>query len=194
MHEIFLSLNKLTRELEELNVDLLQTEFEETELYFPKGDIYNSLINTIEDGIKAHKNNERLKAWHCFNYHANLGSMLAKYWKGYYLWEGYQCEKNEMEAAKLFKEAADDGVPDAQLRYAFTLVVGNKITNEKLFLQYIEKAAYNNNITAQYNLGDIYFNGRMRIKKDKNLGKLLFQIAAQNGHPKAIEILKQLDE
>ncbi|PKY28487.1 hypothetical protein RhiirB3_473961 [Rhizophagus irregularis] len=40
---------------------------------------------------------------------------------GYYYWEGYVVEKSLGKAVELFKEAADKGVPDAQLRYAFDL-------------------------------------------------------------------------
>lgn len=60
----------------------------EMELYFPKNDIYEPSIITIEEGISAHIDHDRESAWRCFNYHADLGNMLAKYWKGYYLWEG----------------------------------------------------------------------------------------------------------
>ena len=58
-------------------------------MYPSNNGIYNSSFITVEDGITTHRNNERAKAWNCFNYHADRGSMLSKYLKGYYLWEGY---------------------------------------------------------------------------------------------------------
>ncbi|RHZ82125.1 hypothetical protein Glove_114g148 [Diversispora epigaea] len=46
------------------------------------------------------------------------GYSLTKYWKGYYLQNGYYGRKEPKEALKLFKAAADEGVPDAKLSYA----------------------------------------------------------------------------
>ncbi|CAB4392293.1 unnamed protein product [Rhizophagus irregularis] len=62
---------------------------------------------TLEEGINAHKNRDYEKAWKCFEYHALNGSACAKHWMGYYLWGGRSVEKNQEEAARLFKEAAD---------------------------------------------------------------------------------------
>lgn len=166
----------------------------EMELYFPKNDIYEPSIITIEEGISAHIDHDRESAWRCFNYHADLGNMLAKYWKGYYLWEGYGCGKDKFKAAKLFKEAADYGIPEAQLRYAFTHIAEDSINkeNNQLFLRYITLAADNNNTTAQYNLGDMYYNGKLGVEKDQELGLKLIQIAAQNEQPKAMDFLNNL--
>ena len=58
-------------------------------------------------------------------------SIVAKYWKGRYLWEGYLDDIKEREEGKtLLKEAADEGSPEAQLRYAFTL--SNDLGNEEI--------------------------------------------------------------
>ncbi|CAG8744518.1 25096_t:CDS:2, partial [Gigaspora margarita] len=78
-------------------------------------------IISLEEGIKAHKNKEYHKAWDCFEYHADIGNPTAKFWKGNYFWNGY-IVKNKKLASELFKEAADDGIPEAQLRYAFSMV------------------------------------------------------------------------
>ncbi len=103
-------------------------------------------IPLLDEGVKAHKEKETSKAWEIFCEHANLGSTKAKFWKGYYLWEGYAGEKDRKQASKLFKEAADDGLADAQLHYAFSLVSnqGSKF-DRKLFFEYLTKAADNNN-------------------------------------------------
>ena len=73
--------------------------------------------------------------------------------------EGYIGKKDRVEASKLFKEAADDGSSDAQLRYALSLV-GNPKFDIKVFIEYLRKAADSNNSTAQYNLGDLYIYSR----------------------------------
>ncbi|CAG8522749.1 5382_t:CDS:2 [Funneliformis mosseae] len=151
-------------------------------------------IIPLEDGIAAHKRKETNVAWECFNAHADLGNTTAKYWKGYYLWEGYAGQKDRVEASKLFKAAADDGLADAQLRYAFSLV-GNPGTkfNKNVFIEYLTKAADNNNSTAQFNLGDLYIHGKLGVSKDELLGKKYLKLAALSSQPKAIEILQKLN-
>ncbi|CAG8527040.1 9566_t:CDS:2, partial [Dentiscutata heterogama] len=57
-------------------------------------------------------------SWECFNCHANIGSNEAKYWKGYYLLTGMNGSKDPEAALCLFKEAADNVIADARLRYA----------------------------------------------------------------------------
>ncbi|RIA81175.1 kinase-like domain-containing protein [Glomus cerebriforme] len=152
-------------------------------------------IMPLEEGIAAHKKKELQVAWDCFNAHADLGNTTAKYWKGYYLWEGYACQQDRVEASKLFKEAADDGLPDAQLRYAFSLVPGNPGNpgkfDKKVFIEYLTKAAGNNNSTAQFNLGDLYLNGKLNVTKDEELGIKYLRLAALANQPKAIEILRK---
>ncbi|CAI2166719.1 19772_t:CDS:10 [Funneliformis geosporum] len=148
-------------------------------------------IMPLRDGIAAHKRNEWDTAWECFNAHAELGNTTAKYWKGYYLWEGYSCQKDRVEASKLYKAAADDGFPDAQLRYAFSLIDNPGIKfNKKIFIEYLIKASDNNSSTAQFNLGDLYFNGKMGVTKDVSLGKKYLNLAALNSHHKAIIMLQ----
>jgi TPR repeat protein len=66
---------------------------------------------------------------------------------------GTTCTKDRNEASKLFKEAADFGYADVQVRYAFSLILDNSEIDEEEFTKYIRKAAENNNISAQYNLG-----------------------------------------
>ncbi|GBB92361.1 hypothetical protein RclHR1_00020064 [Rhizophagus clarus] len=150
-------------------------------------------IPTLDDGISAHKKKDTTKAWEIFCEHTNLGSIKAKYWKGYYLWEGYAGQKDRKLASTLFKEAADDGLADAQLRYAFSLVgnQGSKF-DRKVFIEYLTKAAENQNSTAQFNLGDLYLNGKLGVPQNIELGKKYLRLAALTNQPKAIEILQKL--
>ncbi|RIB21201.1 hypothetical protein C2G38_2177351 [Gigaspora rosea] len=48
-----------------------------------------------------------LQLWKCFKENADLGNLSAKYWKGYYLYNGYDgvVEKDQTSAMELFKEA-----------------------------------------------------------------------------------------
>jgi len=151
------------------------------------------LIMPLEEGIAAHKRKDMSTAWECFNAHADLGNTVAKYWKGYYLWEGYSSQKDRAEASKLFKEAADDGLPDAQLRYAFSLVgnPGSKF-DRKVFIEYLTKAADNDNSIAQFNLGDLYVHGKLGVTNNIPLGTKYLKLAALSNLPKAIEILQKM--
>ncbi|KAG9295860.1 hypothetical protein G9A89_006599 [Geosiphon pyriformis] len=146
----------------------------------------------LEDGIKAHKAGERQKAWECFQAHAELGNTTAIYWKGYYLWEGYCGVKDRKTAAFLFKKSADDGIADAQLRYAFCMVMNEGVKfNRNQFLQYLKLSADNGNPSAQFNLGDVYLFGKLGVPKNEQEGERYMRLAALKNQPKAIEILKK---
>jgi TPR repeat protein len=148
---------------------------------------------TLEEGIKAHKNREHEKAWECFKYHAKNENAYAKHWMGYYLWEGKYIQKNQDEAAKLFKEAADKGIHDAQLRYAFTLrkdLVKKKKRDE--FMKYLTLSADGGNSTAQFNLGDIHVNGKLSIPEDKKKGIHYLKLSALQDQPNAVKLLEKM--
>ncbi|CAG8657266.1 5795_t:CDS:1, partial [Diversispora eburnea] len=103
-----------------------------------------------------------------------------------------EVEKDRKKASELFKEAADE-IPDAQLRYAFSLVNNPLVKfDREIFLKYITKAANNNNPTAQYNLGEVYFYGKLNQKKDEKLGIKYLKLAALNDQPKAKKLLQEL--
>ncbi|CAG8440191.1 1522_t:CDS:2 [Acaulospora morrowiae] len=143
-------------------------------------------IIPLEEGIKAHRSKNYEKAWKCFEKHAALGDPKAKYWLGYCLYDGIYKPKDQEKAVQLYKEAADAGVADAQLRYAFAMK-----KKEEVFMTYLVKAANNGNSTAQFNLGDIYLKGLCGLSKDKEKGLLYFRLAALKKHPLAIKLLKQ---
>ncbi|CAG8545775.1 10879_t:CDS:2 [Diversispora eburnea] len=150
-------------------------------------------IIPLEEGIAAHWKKEHAKAWKCFLAHADLKNTTAKYWKGIYLWEGIEVEKDRKQACELFKEAADDEIAEAQLSYAFSLVNDPTVEfDRETFLKYITKAANNNNSTAQFSLGEVYLYGKLNQKKDEKLGKKYLRLAALNNQPKAKEVLQKL--
>ncbi|PKC08331.1 kinase-like protein [Rhizophagus irregularis] len=112
--------------------------------------------------------------WECFNAHANLGNKTAMYWKGLYLWKGF-VEENQIEAKRLFKIAADSGIAEAQLEYAFAYDSENLENpdlpfNEKECWKYLEMAAENSNPTALYHVGITYYNGNVGVQQDKERG------------------------
>ncbi|CAG8544651.1 9908_t:CDS:10 [Diversispora eburnea] len=149
-------------------------------------------IVPLEEGIEAHKNKDYKKAWSCFEENVKINSTVAKYWMGYYLSEGLLGKKDLVKANLLFKEAADDGIADAQLHYAFSLFNTPGIEfDPKVFVPYLTKAANGGNIAAQYNLGDMWFNGKILGIKDIELGTKYFKLAALNNDPRSIKILKE---
>ncbi|RHZ78091.1 hypothetical protein Glove_168g253 [Diversispora epigaea] len=151
-------------------------------------------IIPLEEGIAAHRKKEYAKAWDCFLAHTDLDNATAKYWKGRYLWEGIQVEKDRKQARELYKEAADNEIADAQLRYAFSFVDNPLVKfDREIFLKYITKAADNNNPTAQFNLGDVYLHGQLEHKKDVELGKKYLRLAALNNQPDAKDLLQKLE-
>ncbi|GBC28741.2 kinase-like domain-containing protein [Rhizophagus irregularis DAOM 181602=DAOM 197198] len=150
-------------------------------------------IIPLDEGIKAHRARDYQKAWKCFEYHAENGNTTAKCWKGRYLWEGFHDGiKSREEGKELLKEAADEGHHDAQLFYAFTFVrVLPENNNIDTFMKYITKSAEGNNNIAQYNLGDIYYNGKLNIPKNEDEGIKWLRKAAFNDNNNAIRFLEK---
>ncbi|CAI2163813.1 2698_t:CDS:2 [Funneliformis geosporum] len=153
--------------------------------------VHDSIIPIIpfKEGLVAHKKKNYEMAWKCFEEHANVGDMLGKYWQGYYYLEGRYVEKNLAKAKELFKESADGGNADSQLRYAFCLIdKENEHIDCTKFLKYLKMSADNDNSTALYNLGEIYLRGRLGIEKDHDKGVQYLKLAALKGQQKAIDI------
>jgi serine/threonine protein kinase len=144
----------------------------------------------VKEGLQAHKDGNYEKAWRCFEANANVGDILAIYWQGYYYLEGKHVSKDKQKAMELFRKAADAGNADAQLRYAFCLIdKENKNIDSTKFMKYLQLAADNNNATALYNLGDVYFSGKLGFKKNREKGIHYLRQAALHKQAKAKEIL-----
>jgi hypothetical protein len=72
------------------------------DLELPDEDISLVRAISLEEGIQAYINKEHQKAWECFDFHAKNNSIVAKYWKGRYLWEGYLDDIKEREEGKMY--------------------------------------------------------------------------------------------
>ncbi|CAG8786267.1 21556_t:CDS:2 [Gigaspora margarita] len=155
--------------------------------------------STLEDGIKLSNQNteeSREKAWRYFEYHADiLNNFKAKYYKGFYLLEGYgKVKKDPKKAKKLFKEAADNDITKAQYYYA-CLIAKEAANNPSLVeecIMYLEKAAGNESPDALFSLGNIYYDGKLNIQKDKEKGIKYYKMAAIKDHSEAIKKLEEL--
>ncbi|CAG8640854.1 9037_t:CDS:2, partial [Dentiscutata heterogama] len=141
----------------------------------------------LDKGIEFHKKREYESAWKCFEENADFGDPVAKYWQGYYLFNGYFVEKDEEKANKFFKEVADNdeiywhvdsdaqyqnAVSDASYRYAVSLLNDEKKREENRdeIIKYLELANKKKNPDAMYCLGNIYVNGKLKVEQNVDLG------------------------
>ncbi|CAG8639553.1 8856_t:CDS:2 [Acaulospora morrowiae] len=152
---------------------------------------------SVQEAINEHKRGNKQKAWECFSHHAGNGDMLAKYWVGYYLYysEIGELKKNAKEnlvrAAQLFKETADNGKPEGQLRYGTCLWLGKGVkTNYNEAIRYLTSAADSGNVEAMYNVGGAYYNGT-GVEKNSEKGATYLRAAAKRKNIKAIEVCKK---
>ncbi|CAG8683308.1 10281_t:CDS:1, partial [Dentiscutata heterogama] len=169
----------------------------------------------LNEGIKFHQMKDYENAWDCFEENAKLGNPIAKYWQGYYLYNGYLKIDKEL-AYKLFKEVADDNdieeyqgtvsddqyqnaISDAPYRYAVSLLndASKRVENRDKIIHYLELAKENNNPEAMYLLGDIYVNGKLQMEKDIKLGLEYLNLTLKHNGPSrgdAINLLKKFSE
>ncbi|RIA89089.1 kinase-like domain-containing protein [Glomus cerebriforme] len=157
---------------------------------------------TVDEAAKHHKLPEGKRdlelAYKCFDAYAELGDMKAKYFKAYYIQQGYaerDMDKNEKDKliADLFKEVADSGdeYPEAQLRYGNCLVKGIGVKKSlKEAALYFTKAAENGQVVGMFNAASLYFTGGAG-KKDPKLGEKYMKLAAYKQHAQAIEYCKK---
>ncbi|CAG8458103.1 36329_t:CDS:2 [Gigaspora margarita] len=103
-------------------------------------DNHISLKNVLsaQDALIEHKksNGNKKDAFESFKVHAEHGNITAMYWYGYYLDKENNPFNSEetieekqyrfQKAAALFKETADEGLTDGQLRYGYCLWYGEK--------------------------------------------------------------------
>ncbi|CAB4412865.1 unnamed protein product [Rhizophagus irregularis] len=151
---------------------------------------YEPLI-PFKEGCEAHKKGDLQKAWKCFVGHANNGNFHAKYWQGYYLLDGVNGEIDKEKGLNLLRESAEEGIKEAQFRYAFALK-DKKPFDKNEFVKYLTLAADNGLDIARFNLGNLYINGKLGFDKDNDTGLRYLRLAAYNRHPDAMAMLNTL--
>ncbi|CAG8507878.1 8906_t:CDS:2 [Funneliformis mosseae] len=161
-------------------------------------------VLTVREAILEHKkkDGDKVKSWESFKYHAEeFNDITARYWKGYYLYYGLcpiddpsdaEAKRARLEeAANLFKEAADYGLSDAQLRYGHCLWSGDGVRKSiSQAIEYFQLSADGGNPTAMYNIGNLYYNG-LGVQKDEEKGIRYLRLAALREQPKAFEMCKR---
>src|SRR5258708_7088692 len=89
------------------------------------------------------------------------------------------------EAARLYKLAAEQGVPEAQasLGVFYENGGGGLAKDEREAARLYKLAADQGDAAAQNNLGDFYKEGRGGLAKDDQEAARLFKLAAEQGAP-----------
>lgn len=85
------------------------------------------------------------------------------------------------EAVKLFREAAEQGFPDAQVNLGWMYANGRGVAKDNVeALKWYRMAAAHNNAIAQYNLGVMYEKG-LGVSQDEAEAVKWYRTAAENG-------------
>lgn len=91
---------------------------------------------------------------------ATLGNTRARYVMGAYYKSGERVPQSYQEAAKWFKRAADAGHPESQFEYSVLRLYGNGVEKDEAdALVYLEKAASNEIVEAQFLAGGLLLGG-----------------------------------
>ncbi|PKY20594.1 kinase-like protein [Rhizophagus irregularis] len=220
LYKIFLQLDELHSESPHGESEKMQLRiFDDEDVVIPifseqesnNNSVYRSEINDndlnkvpvvkpllrFSEGLKVfEREKDHKRAWDFFNQHASIGNSRAKYWKAHYLWNGYHVPQNQAEAVRLFKEAADDGLSEAQFYYAKSLVEGGtgNVRKPDEFIRYLTESANNNNVDAFFTLGSIYVKGTHGITIDKEKGLHYLKLAGLRENQGALDLLKEIGE
>jgi len=99
--------------------------------------------------------------------------------------EGLGVDKNEAEAAKWYREAADQGWVQAQLSLGYLYFEGRGVDkNETEALKWYRKAAEQGDVKAQLYLGEIYEAG-LKVDKNETEAAMWYRKAAEQGNVRA---------
>lgn len=102
---------------------------------------------------------------------------------------GYGVEADLQEALRWYRQAAEQGLPQAQnsLGFMYSLGLGVKRDSERA-AHWLQCAAEQGHSGAQTNLGILYASGR-GVEKDEEEALYWFRSAARNGNNQAQELL-----
>jgi TPR repeat protein len=146
----------------------------------------------ITQALQLHRAKDYEQAYAVFKRHADAPHMGTHadglYWTGFYTFRGLGGQTQDLVAAvDLFGRAADCGNVDAQLRYGASLMKGEGVAKDAARgFQYLLKAADTGNMAAQFNVGHIFWTGKVpEVEKRPEEGKRYLQMAARQGHPNA---------
>jgi hypothetical protein len=125
---------------------------------------------------------------------AEGGSLDAQTWLGRWHFLGEEgLEQNLVEAAALFRTAADLGHAPAQFALCGCYHEGMEVLQSyALAAEWGRKAADQGKAAAQFFVGDIYALGRVGVKKDLPLGKRYLELGSAQGDETSVALLLDL--
>ncbi|CAI2167685.1 10141_t:CDS:10, partial [Funneliformis geosporum] len=145
---------------------------------------------SVDEAVKNKSNREL--SYKCFEAYAELNDKKAKYYKAYYIQQNYvnldmkQTTKDKL-VADLYREAANLGYPEAQLRYGFCLYKGIGVEKDlKEAAEYFTKSAENGQAVGMFNAATLYLSDDADIR-DEVLGKKYMRLAVYEQHKEALE-------
>ncbi|MBT8362253.1 MAG: sel1 repeat family protein, partial [Deltaproteobacteria bacterium] len=100
--------------------------------------------------------------------------------------------RSQEEKLRWLTVAAEKGMADAQYQlYVMLLKSTSGVTSSKSAREWLELAAENQHMVAQYDLGRYYMTGQavLEIKKDSDKARTWWEQAADSGHGQAMEEL-----
>lgn len=122
------------------------------------------------------------KAFKYYTLAADQGDKIALNNLGSLYYSGIGTQKSVVKAVKLFEEAARLGNNEAAVNLAFVYLTSSNGTNGNLrstIVRLFNQAAEGGNITAQYMMGMIYYNGYGITKNDDRAFQYLKKAASQ---------------
>jgi len=140
-----------------------------------------SMADSYEDGHAAYGRGDYATAFHIWKNLANQGSQSAQYGLGELYSSGHGVSRDDVEAAKWNRMAAESGYVPAQSRLGAMYDEGRGITqNLSKAMKWYRKAAQQGDLSAQVSLGLIYGMGR-GVPQNYFQAVKWFRLAAEQG-------------
>ncbi|CAI2179071.1 11925_t:CDS:2 [Funneliformis geosporum] len=195
--KIFTILQDLHQKVDILHPSPKRAPESEKTISKDKSSIINSAAFNYMSVDEAVKNkSDRELSYKCFEAYAKLNDKKAKYYKAYFIQQNYvkldveQTTKDKL-IADLYKESADLGYPEAQLRYGYCLFKGNGAEKDlKKAAEYFTKSAENGQAVGMFNAATLYLSDDADIR-DEVLGKKYMRLAVYKQHKEAAEYCKK---
>jgi len=107
----------------------------------------------------------------------NLGSLYAR---------GAGVKQDDVEAARLYRAAAEQGLGEAQSNIGYLYEIGAGVPQDlNAALMWYRRGADQDNTNAQFNLAGLYYRGK-GVKQDFTLAYMWVSLAAAKGDAEAI--------
>ncbi|KAG9290418.1 hypothetical protein G9A89_007149 [Geosiphon pyriformis] len=196
MSYAFCNLERLFKEMQiqntkistsDISLDQISTNFL-LSLYNPDEES-DSPIPNIATAICHYKAEKFKEAWEIFKYFLEQGNVTAKFYAGYYFFEGKDpVPKNKRRALELWRQAADCGDRDSQYQFSLTCMTLQTTREQKeLASKYFKMALKKDHPGALYNYGLDLFKKKKFTESEKYLKR-----ASEMGHKNALSKLDEL--